>query len=162
MILASLLFLVSLAGAHAQIIERVEITEPGVYEAGVERIEPSPKTATGTVNSLTRVELVQKTTRIGARIGTRFGFRYRVIGEPKDGKANITFVTLYPAPGVRNPKTGNVTTRDEHTQTVDLNERGYRGFSFEENWEIVAGTWTLELWDGSRRLASQTFEIAKP
>ena len=29
----------------------------------------------------------------------------------------------------------------------------YRGYVFEQDWELVPGAWTFELWDGQRMLA---------
>ena len=162
MILASLLFFVSVASAHAQRIDRVDITDAGLYETTIEKAEKAPGTATETRNALARTELLQKTTRIDAKIGTHFGFSYKIIGQPNNGEANITFVTVPPAPGLKNPKTGKVSTREEYSAAVLFNGTGYAGYSFDEEWEIVPGTWTFELWDGQRKLASQSFEIVKP
>jgi hypothetical protein len=162
MIVASLLSLVSVVSAHAGTIDRVDITDAGLYETKIEKAETAPGTATETRNALARTELLQKATRIDAKIGTHFGFRYRIIGQPDNGEADITFVTVPPAPGLRNPKTGKVSTREEYSAAVMFNETGYAGYSFDEDWEIVPGTWTFELWDRERKLASQRFEIVKP
>jgi hypothetical protein len=35
------------------------------------------------------------------------------------------------------------------------------GYQFGHDWEIVPGTWTIELWDGDRKLASQSFQVVK-
>jgi len=162
MIVASLLFLVFVASVHAGTIDRVDITDAGLYETKIEKAEKAPGTTTETRNALARTELLRKTTRIDAKIGTHFGFRYKIVGQPNDGEANITFVTLPAAPGLKNPKTGKVSTREEYSAAVTFNETGYAGYALGEDWEIVPGTWTFELWDGQRKLASQSFEIVKP
>lgn len=35
------------------------------------------------------------------------------------------------------------------------------GYQFRQDWEIAPGTWTIELWDGDRKLASQSFQVVK-
>ena len=38
-------------------------------------------------------------------------------------------------------------------------EAGRHGYSLDEDWELVAGDWILEIWDGNKKLASQTFTL---
>lgn len=35
------------------------------------------------------------------------------------------------------------------------------GCQFSHDWEIVPGTWTIELWDDARKLASLSFQVVK-
>jgi hypothetical protein len=63
-----------------------------------------------------------------------------------------------PEPGVHNPETGNtvltcLVMADTRFGTMEI-----AGYQFGHDWEIAPGTWTIELWDGDRKLASQSFE----
>lgn len=166
-----LVFLLLAGGALAQSsalaqsngkVDRIEIVEVGIYRAETTKIEAAPGTATRQRNILTDTRLVTPTTRIEAKIGVHFGIRYRVVGRPGGSSIKLTSVTHYPAPGLKNPKNGGVQTRGEHPLFATISQLNYRGYLFEHDWELVAGRWTFELWDGDRRLASQTFDVVKP
>ena len=47
-----------------------------------------------------------------------------------------------------------------HAET-SIGPREIAGYQFGHDWEIVPGTWTIELWDGDRKLASQSFQVVK-
>jgi Domain of unknown function (DUF3859) len=162
----ALLFLAALAGdACAQgssKVERIEIVEAGIYRAETSGIEQAPGTATRQRNILSETRLLQPTTRIEAKLGVHFGMRYRVVGTPNLATIKLVSVTQYPAPGLKNPKSDKPQTRGEHSLFATIGQINYRGYVFEHEWEMVAGTWTLELWDGQRKLASQTFTVTRP
>jgi hypothetical protein len=94
-------------------------------------------------------------------VGVHFGFRYKIIG-PENGIAKLTMVTLIPDPGIRNPNTGRTTMRNEYVEAKAIGSTQYTGYTFDNPWEIVLGTWTKEIWDGDRKLASQSFNVVKP
>jgi hypothetical protein len=160
------LFLAAVAGdARAQggsKIDRIEIVETGIYRAETAGIEAAPGTATRQRNILTDTRLLVPTTRIEAKIGVHFGMRYRVVGTPSLASIKLVSVTQYPAPGLKNPKSGSIQTRGEHALFATINQINYRGYVFEHDWELVAGAWVFELWDGKRKLTSQTFDVVKP
>jgi hypothetical protein len=166
--LALLLLMPFLAGGisavHAQgaKIDRVEIIEAGIYRAETTQIEHAPDTATRQRNILSDTRLVTATTRVEARIGVHFGIRYRLIGSPNNTTIRLVSVTQYPAPGLKNPKAESSQLRGEHSLFATIGHVNYRGYLFEQDWEIVPGAWTLELWDGKRKLVGQTFEVIKP
>jgi len=163
--LALLLFAAVGSGALAQgggKVDRIEIVETGVYRAETAGIEAAPGTATRQRNLLTDTRLLAPTTRIEAKIGVHFGMRYRVVGSPSLASVKLVSVTHYPAPGLKNPKAAGIQTRGEHPLFATISQLNYRGYMFENDWELVAGTWTFELWDGDRKLASQAFDVVKP
>lgn len=161
--LLSFLFLAVLSGAAgAQTIERVEIVDFGMYDIG-QKMKPTGAfdTAAGVVNGVSHIKLADATTTVPARLGVHFGFRYKIIGSAK-GTAKLKIVTLIPDPGIRNPNTGRTTVRNEYVEARPFGSTQYAGYSFDNPWEIVLGTWTKEIWDGDRKLASQNFNVMKP
>jgi hypothetical protein len=163
--LALLLLTAVVGGALAQggsKVDRIEIVETGIYRAETATIEAAPGTATRQRNLLTDTRLIAPTTRIEAKIGVHFGMRYRVVGRPGGASIKLVSVTQYPTPGLKNPKGGGIQTRGEHPLFATISQINYRGYVFEHDWELIAGTWTFELWDGQRKLASQAFEVVKP
>lgn len=154
-----------LGTAHAQTatIERIDVIDPGIYVAEVTQVKRDSDVASGEIFYAKAAKLVEKTTTIEAKIGVGFGFKLKVVGQSPNGRANLTSITIYPQPGVTNPKTGTTTMREEVSRTPKINNpEVYEGFSFENEWEIVTGTWTFEIWDGDRKLVSQSFQVVKP
>jgi hypothetical protein len=146
-ILATGILGLSLGAAHAQTVERIDITEYGIYTTDTAATTAAPGTATGKIDQVSNIKLVQSTTTIPARQGIEFGFRYKIIHIPK--------------PGMRNPETGNVTLTNVFYQEHKVGEELYRLYRLIDRWEIVPGVWTLEIWDGERKLLSQDFLLKK-
>jgi len=160
-ILSICLVLVPLGTAYAQVLQRIDITEYGVYTMETEKTTAAPGTASGTIEEVSGIDLVGATTVVPAQLGTAFGFRYKLIGQPK-ATVSLKNVTRVPAPGMRNPQTGNVTLTDVFFQERKIVSEYYRLFRFTEPWEIVPGLWTFEIWDGERQLVSQGFLVQEP
>jgi hypothetical protein len=140
-------------------VERVEIVEKGLYRAETARTTQAAGTATGVQDELANVKLVSDTTTIPARIGTRFGVRYRVVGSPARGSVKMTVIIRFPGEGLRNPKTGERTARDVTSWTRHIGGVTYNGYGFDEAWELVPGTWVYEFWHEGRKLAEQSFTV---
>lgn len=105
-------FLSSATYAQTPRAEKIEITEFGIYEKKDTKTSESPGTALGTFHE-TEITLIQTTTTIPARPGITFGYRYKVIGSPANGRVTVKDVNIVPPPGLRNPKTGNTIYREE-------------------------------------------------
>jgi hypothetical protein len=173
-ILAIGLFMTFLSGVHAQAVQRVDITEYGIYKTEAESFSAAPGTATGKVEEVSDIQLIEATTTVPARVGVEFGFRYKIVGQPNPaaqtgatiaGQAaatvNLKNITHIPAPGMRNPQTKNVTMTSVFSQDVKIGAEQVRLYRFIDPWEVVPGIWTLEIWDGDRKLASQSFLVKK-
>jgi hypothetical protein len=184
-ILAAWLLCMSLAVAHAQALQSIEVTEYGLYATDTANSSAAPGTATGKIDQVSNIKLVQSTTTVPARLGVEFGFRYKIIGQPAAAPApqagatilgmqfgtqpatppsaavTLKYVTHIPKPGMRNPETGNVTLTNVFYQEHKVGEELYRLYRLTERWEIVPGVWTLEIWDGERKLLSQDFLVKK-
>lgn len=167
------LLLLSFSAAQAQLFEflrekkpavptvqRVDITEFGIYTTSTQNKQPAPGTAAGALEEESNITLLQSTTTVPARLGVEFGFRYKVVG-PAPGAVNLKNVTVIPPPGIRNPTTGNVTLTSVFNQDRDVGGEYYRLYHMTDLWEVVVGVWRLELWDGDRNLASQGFVLVK-
>lgn len=153
----------SIAPVHAQTprVERIEITEFGIYELKRTDTLDAPGTSTGTLLE-TQGKLVQKTSIIPARLGISFGYSYRIIGSPANGRVTLKDVNIVPEPGLRNPKTRNIIFREE-VQVVRTFKGVHRSdYSLGEEWTLLPGKWTFQLWLGDRKLAEQIFTLVKP
>jgi hypothetical protein len=150
----------SLVTAHAQALQRVDIEEIGIYTASTDKIQETPGTASGRSQEVSNVQLVKSTTTVLARLGAKFGFRFQLVGHNGEF-VNLQRVTRVPSPGIYNPETGGVTLTSVSSLERKVGGTYYAGYGLDDEWEIVPGTWTLELWDGDRKLASQSFNVVK-
>jgi uncharacterized protein DUF3859 len=157
---------VALAAAQARAqdmrVDRLEIIESGFYDAAkatMTSTTPSAGAVTGTVQELREVKLLPEPPATTARVGIGFGVRFRSFGERDGERAMLRSVWQIPAPGIVNPTNGNTFRQSVAEFATTIGTSHLRGYSFDESWEVVPGTWTLEIWQGDRKLLEQSFEI---
>jgi hypothetical protein len=160
LVLCSLWALMS-GPAHAQNVERIDVTEFGIYTADTTEILHAPRSTTGIAQrvSASSIRLVKSTTTVPGRLHLRFGFRYRIIGT--GDSVTLKRVIHIPEPGVHNPETGKTIVTSEVMANTRIGTMEIAGYQFGHDWEIVPGTWTIELWEGDRKLASQSFQVVR-
>jgi hypothetical protein len=146
--------------ALGQTIKRIEIIDFGIYSLDKGERLSSPNTATGFRNVVSNEKLISATDTVPARLGVNFGFRFRIVGK-KGTTVTLKKVTLIPQPGIQNPKTGDTKVRSELSLEKTIGDKDFTSYGFDNPWEIVPGIWTIEFWDGDRKLASQSFNIVK-
>jgi hypothetical protein len=156
-----LLVLTAAPGASAQQIDRVEIVEWGIYRDERTGVAPAPLAVTGTTNLVTNVRLQQKTTTIPALVGMTFGIRYQVVGGRPGTMVRLRCVTRLPGQGVTNPRTGKIFAVSEFETDAVVGSTTYLGYSFDYDWEVETGPWTLEIWHDGRKLAEKTFQVTR-
>jgi uncharacterized protein DUF3859 len=139
-------------------VERAHISQFGIYEGRVTATEKSGGTVSGALQSV-EPKFLSQTTSVPARRGVRFGFQYRLVGEPNGARARIRSITIFPEGGLRNPRTGQVFARSEYIQTVAIGAPVLKGYSIDEEWEVVRGTWVHQIWYGERKLAEMRFTV---
>jgi hypothetical protein len=160
-IMTTLLLAAIWSTASAQTVARIEIVEYGIFSAQVTERPAISGAVAGVGDTLSDVRLVETTKTIPARLGVEFGFRYKIYGQPNGAEIQLKKITLVPQPGLRNPNTGNTLVRGEIVYTEKIGVTRYKGYHFDDPWELVPGTWTFELWQGDRKLASQEFNVVK-
>ena len=144
---------------HAQGDIRVtgaEVTEVGIYTAQVILATTATNVIDGKLEGLDGFMLQQSTTNVPARVGTRFGFRYRILGSPKDAPIMLAMVGEHPP--LTNPKTGKTSRRDEYQLQSWIGDT-YTCYCLDEEWELVSGKWTFEVWHKGRKLCEQSFML---
>jgi Domain of unknown function (DUF3859) len=157
---AALLLVAAISrAACAQAIQQIDVIDLGIYRANRIKQEDAPTTPAGILGHVVSLELLEATTTIPALRGVRFGFAFKIAGQ-SGAKVRLKFVILIPQPGIQRGGTESSVVRGEYFQTLVVGELSYFGYKFDYPWEVVLGKWTLEIWDGSRRLTSQAFYIA--
>jgi hypothetical protein len=132
------------------------VTEVGIYTAQVIKKIDAPGVTGGSNEGLDSFSLIQGTTNIPARIGTRFGFRYTIHGAPSNAPIVLTMIAEHPP--FKEPKTGKIQTRDEYQLDSWIGQT-YTSYSFDEQWELIPGTWRFEVWHKGKKLCEQSFTV---
>jgi hypothetical protein len=153
-------------------IERVEIADWGLFERAPEEEErettEAPATSFGYVHVVPAEATPQvsvQTDRFAAAIGTRFGMLFRVEAEPEaDARPSTRIVPIHVRvthPLTHNPATGAEVTVDEWDAPANIGLVRYTGWVFEADWEIVPGTWTIEVLHRGKVLAKKDFTVTR-
>jgi hypothetical protein len=150
-------------------IERVEIIDWGVFAKDSDEEEEqtdAPETAAGhlrVVPAETTPRVLERTDQFAAAIDTRFGLLFRV-DSTIGGVSTETIVPLHirvTHPLTRNPDTGAATTVDQWDAPANVGIVRYTGWMFEEDWELVPGTWTIEILHRGKTLAKKDFTVTR-
>lgn len=157
---ATLLLVTAISSATlAQAIQQIDVLDFGIYRAYRINQRDAPATPARVLGHVANLELLEGTTTIPALRGVRFGFEFKAVGQ-SNVKVRLKFVILVPEPGIQRDGTTEHVVRGEFFQYVEVGEPSYFGYKFDYPWEIVVGKWTLEIWDGNRRLTSHDFDIS--
>ena len=161
--LAALLLFVSAAAASAQDtrLDRVDIDEFGIYSGTTESAVPDPSAAAGKIERAEKLRLVASTRSVPAEKGVRFGFHFKVAGAPPGTVVPLRMVTIFPMGGLRNPAAAQPQRQNEYVLGVAIGAGGYGGYLMSEDWEVVPGIWTFQIWSGDRKMSEQHFMVMK-
>lgn len=150
----------SVAQAAEGKIERIDIKEIGVYSGVNREAVPEVGVAGGQRVKSANLKLETSTDRVPARAGTMFGFRYQIVGQPLGEPVLLKFVTRFPRPGLIPPGSrGEPVTVNEYTSPRAIGDIFWRGYGFDEPWELVPGVWTFEIWSGDNKLIEKSFTV---
>jgi len=146
--------------AQAAQIDRVELTGYGILtNTGHTRIGVGTG---GIPHNITRGDHIETTTNIiPACLGTGFGVRFRIIGAPTGELADIVAVWRFPKPGLAVPGSAEPVLADQYAERHHIGGQSYQSYEFDNRWELVPGTWSLEVWSKNRRLASHDFTVVQ-
>jgi len=162
--LATCLILAALWSARAEEarIDHIDLVAAGFYDAATAKVADTiaaPTAAGGKTNQLADVALMSEPPADTARVGIGFGVRFRSTGEPRGAQATLRSVWKIPAPGIHNPN-NDITYRESVVDfTTAIGSVHWRGYGLDQPWEVVPGTWTIEIWQGERKLLERSFTI---
>ena len=141
-------------------IDRVVVKTVGIYEATSSKPDVEEQgAAAGSKHQTLSYKFVKFGTSIPIRKHIRFGFQYVVEGVPSGAIVSLRQVTIFPAPGLHNPARGQTWARDDFMMKSKIGQIERTGYGIDDDWEMVPGTWTFQLWDGNRKLAEQSFQL---
>jgi hypothetical protein len=150
------------AAQQAVKVERIEVSRPGTYDIGVRGAVPDQAISTGNRVEAKAYKNLKVGTQIELRKGTIIGAEVLIVGAPRRGKVPLRVIWSYPEPGLTNPETKVTKATDEYSDTQLVGEKFPVFWGLTQEWQLVPGTWTLEIWHGESKLATQQFQLKKP
>jgi hypothetical protein len=99
---------------------------------------------------------IQRTEQVPAKLGTKFGLRYRLVGK-REGDEPLTL--LYFTPGVVTQDGQRHDKFEVRQQLVAGAPQDVMAFEFSEHHEVVPGEWHFMVFQGDRKLAEQRFQV---
>jgi len=155
---------VGAATAQAPVVRGITITHAGAYTAETKSApaQPGQESPTGTVGTDTNWQFEPDSTDVLGKVGTQFGVEFRIDGEPRGDSVTLYLTLMFPPQGMHNPNTG----KTMHTAKIafpnmKIGALCVVGYGFDNEWEIVPGVWTAQIWYQDHTLAERSFTIGK-
>ncbi|AIL62748.1 DUF3859 domain-containing protein [Pseudomonas alkylphenolica] len=142
-----LLLVSGLAGAEVRVEGPIEY---GLFETRHQNFQPGERVLTQSNQT------IQSTDQIPARLGSKFGMRYRLEGKVAD---DTPLTLLYFTPGVRTPDGKRHDKFEVVQKLVPGAAQDVMAYEFTENHEVVPGQWHFMVFQGDRLLAEQRFTV---
>ena len=132
----------------------------GTYSQLAGRRIDHPSSITGKFSLSDSWRIEQSTNQVRASLGTRMGIGYTFEGAVRGAAVRHRVVWQFPEDGITNPTTKRHLTSFEWEQTCVVGSQCLAGQAFIEPWELVPGTWTIEVWAGDRRMLRESFVVS--
>jgi hypothetical protein len=68
-----------------------------------------------------------------------------VIGQPVGAIVTLQGADVFPPPGLHNPATDKQYSREKFNLSKKIRTTYYVGFTLDHDWEVVPGTWTMQI-----------------
>ena len=146
----------SMSGATTS--QGIQLLEYGTFRKLASTNDVSePGSLTGARHAVSKVALIECATNVQARIGTSFGFRVKFPGNNSNEVVSCTAKCLHPR--LTDPSSGRSSEGDQWDTSGLAGQDGYIGYTFDNDWELVPGRWTLEVFQGSQLVLEKTFNV---
>ncbi len=143
------------------------IIEFGVYNAIRKgRVRDEMTTNTGKVVNLPVLELAEQTDRIPLVKETYFAYRFRLMNFPKQEAKKpaieLRKVLVHPEMTLPDGSTATGSDRTFKGRAFAGQVIGFDGYAFNEDYELVEGDWTFQIWFQDHLMVEQTFTTYWP
>lgn len=143
------------------------VFEYGIYNTVRKgRVVGSLETGTGKVVNNPVLDLSEKTTRIPLIKGLFFSYRYRVQNmykeDAKKPVAELRRVLMHPPMTLPNGATITGSDRIVKERTSAGQVIAFHGYGFHEDYEMVEGEWTFQIWYRDKMMVEQKFTTYRP
>lgn len=140
-------------------IDDLQVIEFGTFQKTDERgTVAASGSIQGQAHAVVDAVLVEQTSDIHATRGTSFGLRVSFSGNPSGARVAIRAKCLHPK--FTDPATGRSSEVEEWPGIGVMGRSGYVGYTFDNDWELVPGQWTIEVSVGSTFRVEKTFNVS--
>ncbi|MCB1172963.1 MAG: DUF3859 domain-containing protein [Leptospiraceae bacterium] len=149
------------------ISDYVSLKSSGVYKAQSGSTIASPGVASGQITDIYNIQLLKTTQDVQPKVGDVFGFQFVFDHKSATTEAAADYTVpdslqiRVEHPAMTNPKDGVALTSSQWQTPVRSGKAVWVGWYFEHDWEIVAGKWTFQVYDGDTVLVTRSFTISK-
>jgi hypothetical protein len=164
-ILATVFALLHTAAAAQESSVHANMLWYGPYTTSESKVIQNSTTLTGTNTTTAPNSIIPPSSnsdRIPAKLGQRFGFGYVLSGGSSKTTVSITHARIFPNGGITNPKTGNLFPSEKVEFRWPIGEKSFIGYLFQEEYTLVPGVWTFQVFVGGRLLLEKSFTVYKP
>jgi len=161
--LSTIVFLSLSSGVFATdlLVRAAEIVGFGIFDASTTVNQRGFTPSKLAKDDVRGIRFMEYTTDIPTELGVNFGFQYIINSSPKGKPIRVTTVIKFPEGGLQRPG-ARLYIESRETHDVIIGKKALHGYGFDEEWEMVPGTWIFELWHREARLIKKTFSIYMP
>ena len=161
LVIAILVFSSSAAAAEADDLQ-ITVEAAGILSPGADAIRRDATVPGGYETYIPSAVVSRITDTIPAVRGTSFGVRFTIRGLPASTTVRLRKVVRHPV--MKRPD-GTTSTGYETTIDLPVDHEGAaaatEGYGLDEDFELLPGHWSIEIWLGERRLLSETFSLVQ-
>ncbi|MBR0896924.1 hypothetical protein JQ616_18340 [Bradyrhizobium tropiciagri] len=160
------LFLMCVPAAQAAKPEISRFTDitPGTFSLTKVKIKTNSDISTGEVLNGGDIKLQEVGKTIILKPGDfTIGVQVHAEGRPKGATIPVRIVWHYPQPGLKPPGGGAAKLTDDYIDPGPTigNAHYWIYWKMSDDWTHVPGIWTVEVWQGNRKLLTQEFNLIK-
>ncbi|MBF0513830.1 MAG: DUF3859 domain-containing protein [Desulfovibrionaceae bacterium] len=133
------------------------LAAPGCSMLGLGGEKPKPQLELVNYGLYKNGALAMTTEAAPKKLGTTFGFRFKVLDAGQSGEMSVKTVTL--TPGYIDPASNQVVHKTERVDTVKAGETYDCMFTFQYEYEMATGDWTLEVTTKGGQSIKKVFSI---
>jgi len=137
-------------------LDRIEVLNYGIFTSH-ENCDPGA----GGPCATTIFRVATTTVNVPAQQGMRFGIAFRPVGKPDGTPVKLQTVWIFAPVGLTPSTNPQSIHRSETSATAVTGSVSIRTYQIEQPWELVPAVCTVEIWDGNRKLGSQSFNVVK-
>lgn len=145
--LVGLMCIAGLANAEVRVQGPVEY---GVFETNIKNPQPGERVITMSSQN------IQTTDVVPAKLGSKFGIRYRLDGKVAD---DTPLTLLYFTPGIVTPDGKRHDKFEVIQKLVPGAPMDVMAYEFTEHHEVIPGEWRFMVFQGDRLLAEKQFTV---
>lgn len=143
------------------------VFEHGIYNAQRKgRVVGSLTTNTGKVVTRPVLEISETTDRIPLVKDTYFAYRYRIMNIPKEAAKKPTVdvrkILIHPEMTLPDGSKSTGWDRTVRGKTSVGQVIAFDGYVFSEDYELVEGDWTFQIWYNDKKVVEQIFTTYHP